>query len=120
MRAGSITIVEKLERVSQLCTFAVIVMTRDDEIKDGGLRARQNVVHELGFFQGKFGRRNVVLLVEGGVELFSNISGIVYIGFDRANIEGAFESLRLEIEDADRRRGCGNCSTHPPEAITLI
>jgi DNA-binding response OmpR family regulator len=97
-----LTVVEKLERVSADCRFAVILMTRDDEQKDGGMRARQNVVHEIGFFQGRYGRKRVVLLAEIGVELFSNISGIVRIDFDRDRFEEIFESIRIEVEAAFR------------------
>jgi len=61
------------------------------------MRARQNVIHEIGFFQGKYGRKNVVLLCEEGVELFSNISGIVYIQFDRNHFPEVFEQLRNEL-----------------------
>lgn len=95
-----LTIVEKLENVSEQCSFAIVLMTKDDEQKDGGVRARQNVIHEIGFFQGKYGRRNVVLLAERGVEFFSNISGIVRIEFDAANFETVFEPLRIEIEES--------------------
>jgi DNA-binding NarL/FixJ family response regulator len=95
-----LTIVEKLERVSEECWFAVILMTKDDEQNDGGVRARQNVVHEIGFFQGKYGRKNVVLLAEHGVEVFSNISGIVRIEFEPNHFSEAFEDLRREIEAA--------------------
>jgi CheY-like chemotaxis protein len=48
-----LTVVEKLERASEKCSFAIILLSRDDEQHDGALRARQNVIHELGFFQGK-------------------------------------------------------------------
>jgi predicted nucleotide-binding protein len=95
--SAGMTVVEKLERVSNECSSAIILMTGDDSLRDGGVRARQNVIHELGFFQGKYGRNRVILLVEEGVELFSNISGIVYIRFDPNNFDAAFESLRLEI-----------------------
>lgn len=64
-----LTVIEKLEPASERCCFAVILLTRDDEQKAGTVRSRQNVIHELGFFQGKYGRQNVVLLVEQGVEL---------------------------------------------------
>jgi ActR/RegA family two-component response regulator len=96
--SAGMTVVEKLERTSNECSSAIILMSADDMLRDGGARARQNVVHELGFFQGKYGRDKVILLVEDGVELFSNISGIVYIRFDSMNFHAAFESLRLEIE----------------------
>lgn len=95
--SAGMTVVEKLERVSNECSSAIILMTADDTVLDGGTRARQNVIHELGFFQGKYGRNKVILLVEEGVELFSNISGIVYIRFHPNNFSAAFESLRLEI-----------------------
>jgi predicted nucleotide-binding protein len=92
------TIVEKLERASVDCSSAVVLLTCDDETAAGGFRPRQNVIHEIGFFQGRYGRKNVVLLVEEGVELFSNISGIVTIEFSAAAFEASFEGLRLELE----------------------
>jgi len=93
-----LTVVEKLETVSEKCSFAIILLTKDDEQKDGGMRARQNVIHEIGFFQGKYGRNRVILLAEQGIELFTNISGITRIDFKPDHFEGVFEKLRLEIE----------------------
>jgi FixJ family two-component response regulator len=97
-----LTVVEKLERASERCRFAVILLTKDDEQRSGGLRARQNVVHEIGFFQGKYGRHNVVLLAEEGVELFSNISGIIRLEFAPDHFDEILEPLRQEIEAAYR------------------
>lgn len=45
-------------------------------------RARQNVILELGYFIGKIGRKNVMPLYEIGVELPSDISGILYTPLD--------------------------------------
>ncbi len=95
-----LTVVEKLDRVSEMCSFAVILMTKDDEQVDGGLRARQNVIHEIGFFQGKYGRKNVVLLAERGIELFTNISGIIRIEFEPEHFEECYEPLRKELESS--------------------
>ena len=94
------TVVEKLERVSEMCCFAVILMTKDDQQVDGGVRARQNVIHEIGFFQGKYGRKNVVLLAERGIELFTNISGIIRIEFEAEHFEECYEPLRNELESS--------------------
>lgn len=113
--SGGLTIVEKLEKFSERCFFAIILMTRDDQQRAGGMRARQNVIHELGFFQGKYGRRNVVLLVEAGVELFSNISGIVCVEFQEEHFAAAFDDLRMEIEEADARRKVGEVPFNPSE-----
>ena len=95
-----LTVVEKLERVSEICCFAVILMTKDDQQNNGGLRARQNVIHEIGFFQGRYGRKNVVLLAERGVELFTNISGIIRIEFDAEHFEECYEPLRSELDSS--------------------
>src|SRR5206468_2559031 len=55
--SSGLTVVEKLEKVSEECSFAIVLMTKDDEQLNGGVRARQNVIHEIGFFQGKYGRK---------------------------------------------------------------
>jgi predicted nucleotide-binding protein len=102
---SGLTVVEKLERTAERCFFAVILMTRDDDQADGNVRARQNVIHELGFLQGKYGRQNVVLLAERGVELFSNISGIIRLEFEAAYFDAVFDALRQEIEAALERLG---------------
>ena len=94
---NGLTIVEKLEVASEKCNKAIILLSKDDEMADGSMRSRQNVVHEIGFFQGKYGRKNVILLCEEGVELFTNISGIVYIKYDRDHFSEIFEQLRSEL-----------------------
>ena len=91
------TVVEKLEDASKMCNAAIILLTKDDETKEGGMRARQNVIHEIGFFQGKYGRNKVILLYEQGVEIFSNISGILRIEFSSNHFEEIYENLRTEL-----------------------
>jgi predicted nucleotide-binding protein len=85
--AGS-TIIEKLFEHSDV-SFAVVLMTADDA---GGLRARQNVLLELGFFLGKLGRRRVTVLHRPGVEIPSDFSGVLYIPLDEA---GAWRLLLI-------------------------
>jgi hypothetical protein len=55
----------------------------DPEKKE--LRARQNVIFELGFFVGKVGRHKAFALVEKGVALPSDIHGLIYIPLDPGN-----------------------------------
>jgi Predicted nucleotide-binding protein containing TIR-like domain len=43
------------------------------------LRAQQNVILEFGYFLGKFGPAAVCALYEPGVELPSDVSGMLYI-----------------------------------------
>jgi|GEM_PF-1904188 len=93
------TIIEKLEQETKDCDFAIIVMTAEDEQSDGNKRARQNVIHEIGFCQGVFGRRNVLVLKQAGVEGFTNISGLVYEEFTENNIKSTFEKIRQELSE---------------------
>jgi predicted nucleotide-binding protein len=58
-RAGH-TIRDVLEDMLERPSFAVLVMTAEDQTADGESRARQNVVHEVGLFQGKLGSENDV------------------------------------------------------------
>jgi hypothetical protein len=97
------TIIEKLEQETEDCDYAIIVMTAEDLQENGGIRARQNVIHEIGYCQGAFGRENVLVLKQNGVEEFSNISGIVYEAFTGDNISATFERIRQELEDLEER-----------------
>jgi predicted nucleotide-binding protein len=81
------TIFEKFEDYAAV-GFAIILLTADDigraktdtaaELRQ---RARQNVIMEMGYFMAKLGRGRVCALLQDGVEIPSNISGIVTIRF---------------------------------------
>lgn len=92
------TVLQKLNEEAEKCSVAVIVMTGDDMAVDGEIRARENVMHEIGFFQGKYGLSNVVLLHEAGVNIPSNIHGLVYIGFPKDTIDATFGALMRELK----------------------
>jgi predicted nucleotide-binding protein len=77
------TIIEKFEAHAEEAGFAVVLLTADDQGNANGEtppkpRARQNVVLELGYFLGKLGRNRVVALYETGVELPSDLNGLLY------------------------------------------
>lgn len=82
-------VIEKFEAHAGTAGYAVVLLTGDDygrskqsAVTDDQLRARQNVIFEMGFFFGKIGRARVAVLYEDGVELPSDIHGIVYIPID--------------------------------------
>jgi predicted nucleotide-binding protein len=77
------TVIEKFEEHASEAGFAIILLTADDAGKAKNapqlnLRARQNVVLEFGYFMAKLGRSRVVALYEAGVELPSDVSGVLY------------------------------------------
>jgi predicted nucleotide-binding protein len=88
-RAGH-EIRDVLEEMLERTSFAFLVLTAEDETADGSLRARQNVVHELGLFQGRLGFPRAIVLLEEGTEEFTNMAGMQQIRFSRGNIREAF------------------------------
>lgn len=84
---GSRTVIEKFEAESGDASFALVLMTPDDagnavasEITR--LRARQNVLYELGYFAGKLGRGKVLVLKKGNIEIPSDLAGVLYTELD--------------------------------------
>lgn len=87
---GSPTIIEKLERETADCGYAVVIYTGDDEGRNVGSddppqrRARENVVLELGYFLGQLDRGRVTVLLEPGVAFPSDFRGVGYYELDPA------------------------------------
>jgi Predicted nucleotide-binding protein containing TIR-like domain/PIN domain len=103
--------VARLSEMMNHAGIAFLVLTAEDETADGKERARQNVVHEAGLFQGRLGFARAIVVLEEGCEEFSNIHGLGQIRFPRGRIDGAFEEVRRclsergsSIPDADRLR----------------
>jgi predicted nucleotide-binding protein len=91
-RAGE-SIIPILEKMLSQATFAILVLTAEDETAAGEKRARQNVIHEAGLFQGRLGFRKAILLRQEGLEDFTNVDGLQYIGFSGERIEQTFYEL---------------------------
>jgi len=102
-RAGH-EIRDVLEKMMNKVSFAILVMTGEDEVEGGKMRARQNVVHELGLFQGHLGFTKAIVLLEDGTEAFSNLSGVQQIRYGKENIKETFGEVLATL----RREGYGN------------
>ncbi|MCE3231928.1 MAG: nucleotide-binding protein containing TIR-like domain-like [Rickettsiaceae bacterium] len=82
------TLITKLSEEADAIKFAIVLMTPDDHGKpiaqdNFKLRARQNVIFELGFFIGKLGSSHVAALVKGEIETPSDYDGVAYISLDK-------------------------------------
>jgi predicted nucleotide-binding protein len=93
------------ERLSEMlidARFAFLVMTAEDvHVDEGGhtsQHARENVIHEVGLFQGKLGFERAIILLEEGCGEFSNKSGVIHISFRRGEISSRFEEIRRVLE----------------------
>ena len=78
------TIIDKFEEQSKNANYAIILLTADDKGKPKNsskrykLRARQNVIFEMGYFMARL-ESNIFLLIEDeNMELPSDIQGIAY------------------------------------------
>lgn len=94
-------IVDVFKGFLDITSLAILVMTAEDETLSDKIRARQNVIHEIGLFQGTLGFDKVIILKQEGIEEFSNIAGLQYIPFT-GSIE--YTSLKM-LKEKLRREG---------------
>lgn len=95
-RAGK-SIKDVLEGMLGESSFALLVLTGEDININGELHARENVIHELGLFQGRLGFTRAIALLEDGVQEFSNILGINQIRFAKGRIKETFGDVLATI-----------------------
>ena len=75
-------------------------MTAEDEHADGTKHARENVIHEVGLFQGRLGFNRAIVILEDGCAEFSNIAGL-----DQLRYTGNLVSISEEIRRVLEREG---------------
>ena len=95
---AGLTTFERLTKMLSEAAFAFLIMTAEDEHKDNALHARENVVHEVGLFQGRLGAKRAIILLEEGCQEFSNIVGLSQIRFPKGHISATFEEIRKVLE----------------------
>lgn len=105
-RAGH-TIRDILDEMSTKSSFAILVMTGEDKDINGTIKARPNVIHEIGLFQGRLGFGRAIVLLENDTEEFSNLSGIQQLRFTKGNIKEVFgdvlATLKREFEIKNKK-----------------
>jgi predicted nucleotide-binding protein len=96
------TVIEKFEAHADV-GFAIILLTPDDV---GGVnaehlnsRARQNVVWEWGYLIARLGRSKVICLYKQGVEMPSDLHGLVTIHVDD-DVRNKAEEIRREMNES--------------------
>jgi predicted nucleotide-binding protein len=87
-----------IEKYVERATFGLLVFTSEDMQKGGELRARQNVVHELGLLTSRVGRHRAIILFEEGTEEFSNVSGVQQIRFPTGHIRSTYGDVLAVIK----------------------
>jgi predicted nucleotide-binding protein len=96
---------EHLEDLLDKCGLAFLVMTGDDtRIEDSDTpkttkHARENVIHEIGYCQGRLGRRNTIVVAEEGCAIPSNLDGQGRVQFKKGELAAKFHKIRGIVED---------------------
>lgn len=84
-----LTVIEKFEQHSDV-QYAFVLLTPDDmgypvaesrkaeKDRKVASRARQNVIFEFGYFVGRLGREKVCCVYKAGVEIPSDLAGLIY------------------------------------------
>lgn len=91
---AGVTNVARLSEMLDAAGIAFLVLTAEDELVDGSIVARENVVHEAGLFQGRLSFPRAIIMLEDGCGEFSNIHGLGQVRFPAGNIAAAFEQVR--------------------------
>lgn len=89
---------DRLEAMLSQAGMAFLVMTAEDRHADGTVHARENVVHEVGLFQGRLGSRRAIVMLEDGCSKFSNLDGLTLIFFPPNDIRARFEDVRRVLK----------------------
>jgi predicted nucleotide-binding protein len=95
---AGVTNIARLSEMLDAAAIAFLVMTAEDEMADGDIQARMNVIHEAGLFQGRLGFTKAIVLLEVGCAEFSNIQGLGQIRFPKGNVAASFEEIRKVLE----------------------
>lgn len=95
---GSRPVTEALTEYMHRCSFAVCVLTAEDVTGDGHMVARQNVIHEIGLFQGHRGMDRVLVLVEEGCDSVPAAAAPYSAVFPRNAIHQAFWPLDRALQ----------------------
>lgn len=96
--AAGVSTKERLLEMLDTSSCAFLVMTAEDEHADGSQHARENVVHEVGLFQGRYGFERAIILLEEGCREFSNIKGVGQIRFPKGKLDASFNEVRRVLK----------------------
>lgn len=97
------TLIEKFEHYGRLCAFAFVIITPDDWVenkKKKYFQARPNVLFELGWFCGRYGRDKVRILQQKDTPLPSDLNGLVTIEFNE-HLEEVYRKIMSVLQTAN-------------------
>ena len=100
---GAATVIEKFENLAPKCEYAIAIFTKDDLVEKEGrkyFQARPNVMYEVGWFAASLGRSRVLLLLEEGVDMFSDLQGVLQLRFAKS-LDECYRRIEMELKNAE-------------------
>lgn len=94
------TLIQKFEEFANDCCYAFALLTPDDFVGEEGpsyFQPRPNVLFELGWFYGRFGRDRVCIVKKAETKMPSDLGGILSIDF-RDNVSEGFFKIQKELK----------------------
>jgi len=104
------TLPEKFESLAANTDAAIALATPDDLASSVVLadlkrkRARQNVWVEVGWFWGRLGRKRILLLVRGDIEIPSDLDGIEYHSYNESPLELEEQIRKFLLQVSERNQ----------------
>jgi sugar/nucleoside kinase (ribokinase family) len=95
------TLAEIMEEQLPRCSFGVCVLSPRTPPAGAAADADQDLVHQAGILQGRYGFKRVAILAEQGCQTFSNIAGLIHLNFPPGQVETTF----FELERMFQREG---------------
>lgn len=97
---GLKTFLDKFEDLAQTCAFAVALITKDDLVVKDEVQiwqGRPNAMFEIGWFCKHFNRKRIILLVQRGAAVWSDLQGVEYVSFD-TDVAMTYEHLHQSFK----------------------
>ncbi len=97
---ASATLIQKFEDFAHGCGYVFALLTPDDFVEKDGksyFQSRPNVLFELGWFYGHFGRDRVCIVKKANTEIPSDLAGIISIDF-RNDVSEGFAKIQDELK----------------------
>ncbi|MEN6331527.1 MAG: nucleotide-binding protein [Smithella sp.] len=97
---ASETLIRKFEEFADDCCYAFAILTPDDFVQKKGksyFQARPNVLLELGWFYGRYGRDRVCIIKKSKTEIPSDLAGILSIDF-HDNVSEGLMKIQTELQ----------------------
>ena len=113
---------DNLIRMSNYFDFGVFVATADDLTLTNDklvIEPRDNVILEMSLFLGAMGHNKSFLLVEDGVKLPSDFSGIYMPRFDKTKEETIEAACSAYISKIEEHYQLGHLSLYPTTALAI-